>query len=41
MGFSLRERNTSFLAKNFLDIEFSKSLFLLGMRQVLPLSVFL
>jgi hypothetical protein len=41
MGFNLRERNTSFLAKNFLDIKFSKNLFLVGMRQSLPVSVLL
>ena len=41
MGFSLRKRNTSFLAKNFLDIKFSKGLFPVGMRQSLPVSVLL
>ena len=39
MGFNLRERNTSFLAKNFLDIKFSKGLLPVGMRQSLPVSV--
>ncbi len=41
MGFNLRERNTSFLAKNSLDIKFSKGLFPVGMRQSLPVSVLL
>ena len=41
MGFNLRERNTSFLAKNFLDIKFLEGLFPVGMRQSLPVSVLL